>query len=352
MTELTIEAAGARTSVGESLEETAISIELGIQRAVRGPFVGAGGVRQRISPVALCGPEHRGLERACWLAFPALKDCVTRLVKRGVSMAEPVLLAVCLDLPPSRRDDELGALADAVRAVANARAGVVPYLQEAMWRAGFTDVETVVMHAGDADPSLLAHASRALGGRHRRVMWGGVSSACESPWIDWLMVRDASRAPRFRAPLCVGEAAVFVCVSLAQREGPRIVGWTEGVDAAVQQGRATTAEVTTSLLEAAMDTIATRVRGAPLALLDFPDNRALATEWQMSVMRVLGARGIVPETRSPSLSIGAVGAATLPLYIALMGEWLRDGQGGICAVLNDLPRRALVSMYRENRSHT
>ena len=177
---LVIAKAAAITGIGHSLEETWASLETGVCRYRRSPFVGLLGERHRIS--AVLDPSHRvsGAARGLLLATPALEACLPSL--RGGRIA----LLLALDSLEDPRPAILAPLAGIAENALNAWAPLADQVADwlATREAPVAHVETH-RGGGPACLHLLDRAAALLeSGSFDRVLLGAVSSSCEAPLLD------------------------------------------------------------------------------------------------------------------------------------------------------------------------
>lgn len=331
MSALAIDAAGAFTSVGLDMAQTATSLRTRLQRFAeldvegpdREPVIGAA------TPFPL--GEVRGLDRLVALGAPALRECLAVDARQPA----PIFLAAPEALAPGDAAALLRALADAAglawdpaasRAVPGGRAGAVAALA-------------------------LADAALARGSRECYV--GGVDSLVDDDAL--LRAIDAGLVKHTENPngYIPGEAAAFVRVTL--RPTADTLAVVRGVAVASEPVARSTGRPSSGvgLARAMRDALAAAgAQGRDIAWLvhDSAGERYDFKELALSVARL----PLVPQqtfmTWDAATSVGEVGAAAGALALAwvafAMGKGIVPGPGAMVVGRSPEGQRAAAFLSR------
>ncbi len=309
-----IAAAGARTAIGVSLLETAMSLRAGIQRIRRAPFVDSHGESFLVAPVLELARSLEGTPRGIALARPALADVVGNAKRDWKELRVGLVLAVERRWPVECEQPRLASWLEELEAAwQDFPAAVVAHLADlgiVLRRDRITRLD------GDASAGVLGLSAAKEWLEADEVdacLVGGVSASCEAPWLMLLDEYDLTHAARRDGGMIVGEGAAFVLLE-KDGTGPRIAGWARHEDPSQPVLRASTA--TRALREALRGTWSEGGREVDL-LLDTNGRTDRTRVWSLAQTRTLGARRITCRKREPAAYFGDVGVATLPLYLGL-----------------------------------
>lgn len=325
MSALAIEAAGAFTSVGLGMAQTATSLRTRLQRFAeldvpgpdREPVIGAA------TPFPL--GEVRGVERLVSLGAPALRECRAEEARQPA----PIFLAAPEALPAPEGAALLRALADASgvdwdpaasRVVPGGRAGAV---------------------------AALGLAEAALGRGCRECYVGGVDSLVDDDAL--LRAIDVGRVKHSENPngFVPGEAGAFVRVSARPSEEALAV--VRGVAVAEEPAARATGRPSSGagLAKAMRDALALAgAQGRDLAWLvhDCAGDRYDFKELALAVARLPLVRQQVFVTWDAATSVGEVGAAAGALalgYVAFaMAKGIVQGPGAMVVGRAEAGQRA------------
>ncbi len=326
---LAVIAAGARTALGASLEETCASLATSVRRARPASYVSDEGDVAPVAAVLATEPTIPTGARLELLWRAALADLRDQLEKPVGRLG--VLLLID-ELGPSGWDPAPGhagllselALADAER-LTSAEHGIG--IAAAALRATLTPTHQLVLTGDAADcVSALELAAQWLDeGAVDQVLLGGVSALTDraslalSDGMEWLpgRARDDGASP--------GEACAAL---LLGREAPRGTVTIERAAHAL----ATDADPARALTDA-IETVLTGVDAAPARVVtDSAGLAAQAEERVVAGMRTWGRRGWNPVVEEPCLFLGELGAAAGPMLVAWCVE--RDAQGTTLVALS------------------
>ncbi len=315
---------GARTALGLDAPQTAFLLRTGVTAIHAAPLVDSQG-----EPVTMCylptlDPRCTGEDRAARLAQPALEEVFAALGLAARALS--TRLVVCLGEADGRREDR-----DAVARGADLAGRIHLAAREIL-----PDVELDVSVRGAAGAAIaLGRALQSIADRRiDAVLLGGVHTDYDPAVIARLEEQGRLFTPRNLDAIIPGEAAAFV---LLVREDAaraaklpalaRVVGVGTGVDRA-------TPDNDEPAFDARGLTAAVRAAGADLTAdqlkvgwswndLTFEMRRTY--EWQAMVTRTGGLWGEPYATEWPAQRLGHLGAAALPLHMALAVEGWRRG---------------------------
>jgi 3-oxoacyl-[acyl-carrier-protein] synthase-1 len=315
---------GARTALGLTAPQTAFLLRTGVTAIHAAPLVDSQG-----EPITMCwlptvDPRCTGEARAARLAEPALAEVYAGLGPSARALS--TRLVVCLGEQYAEKGDRDAAArgADLAGRVHLAAREIVP------------GCELDVSVRGAAGAAIaLARALTAMAERRvDAVLLAGVHTDYDPAAIARLEGQGRLFTPRNLDALIPGEAAAF---ALLVREDvaraaklpalARVVGVGTGVDRA-------TPDNDEPAFDARGLTAAVRAAGADLTAeqlkvgwswndLTFEMRRTY--EWQAMVTRTGGLWGEPYATEWPAQRLGHLGAAALPLHVALACEGWRRG---------------------------
>lgn len=331
-----VERVGALTAAGQSVEETVANIAAGMCRYRGSPYASLTGAPYVVAPVLELTPALRGAERGMLLLEPAIDECVDG--------AGPELgrLAVLLSVDPAPSpipDPRHAAIARAAEKAALHWAPLPAALKRTLDARGLSAAGLEVIPATAGWPLPLERAAALLeGGVADRVLLCAVSSACEPARLDWLALLDRLSPPPLQRPLVGGEAGVALL--LGREPSPVAIGAVACQREAADETASRRAEPLTEVVRQAVELGG--VAGKPAVWIDLPDGRHLAKEWLFASTRIFGARKLIPDMVYPAHILGHLGAATLPLYVALASRANR--LPSLVVSMSDGPRRTAISV--------
>lgn len=316
-------ACGARTPLGGTLVETAFLLRTGIAAIAASPLADADGEQVTMCFDKSIDPYLVGEERAAELGGPALLAALAELGEEGESLSLRLLLCVDGPLrPPVKGEPVSGALL-AQRLHARARA-ISP---------GIT-LETCARGSAGA-AFALPKALEALAARQMdALVLGGVHTDYDPARIALLAEQGRLHGPKNLDAVIPGEAAAFVILmreDTARRLHLDPMARVSGIGSAVAKARADNDE---SVIDAKGLTAAVRAAAADLAaeelragwlLTDHTFESARILEWQTMSTRAHALFGSPYYLESPAQRLGHLGAASLPLAMALAAEGWKRG---------------------------
>lgn len=294
---------GARTAVGLDARQTGFLLRAGFPAMAESPLADEAGEAITMGFVPTLAPQLVGAERLCALARPPLEEA-TAEVREARAAVHVALDEGC---PDARAAGAM--LAAAVQqALPNATVSV-----EARGEAALG--------------ALLPGAIRALETRQIDVaVLGGVHSDYDPRVIAALEASGRLFSPDNLDARIPGEAAAFVTLMRAadaQRRGLTPLAQLIGVGSGCEQARPDNDD---SAYEAAGMTAAVRSATEPLAragrtagwmLTDLTGEMRRQYEWQAVWIRAQRVLGVPYIIESPAQRIGYLGAAALPLFVAI-----------------------------------
>lgn len=308
-------AAGARTAIGATLDETSTSLRAGIQRFRRAPFVDDAGEAFLVAPVLEMSRKLEGTERGVLLAKPALADLASH---RHLWEGRRAGLILALDTrwpPPSpSHSARLCQWLEDLEARWRDFPGAMVALLQSM---GFSPQSHVVA-AVRGDPSAFTLGLNAAkhwleSGAVDVCLLGSVAASCEAPWLMLLDEHELTHASRRDGGVVIGEAAAFILVGNAG-PGRELEVWSRSSEL---DGRALRTEtIAHALKEVVSAAQLTGPQELPV-ILDSNGRVSRTKKWSFAQTRALGTRKITVHKFEPATFLGDVGVATLPLYIAL-----------------------------------
>jgi hypothetical protein len=333
---LSIIHAAAMTGVGRSLEETRASLETGVCRYRRSPFVGLRGARHLIAPVLHPSLRVPGVERGLLLATPSLERCLATLREAKVA------LFLSQDDPPGKVPPQLEPVAERARASLREWEGLDARIAE--WLVArqirVTHVETI-RSGVSSGVELFERASRILEqGSVDRALVGAVSSACEPAIVEWNEWRALLENPHESVQTVGGEGAAFLVLSSSGGTA-RVRGWGGAKETVSNNSAPTRADALTRVVEQVLSA-GESTGGITDIFVDLPDSARLAREWSLASTRTIGARGSTPKLWRPVASFGQMGAVTIPLYAGLACHGRTGRKLGLAVSCSDTSYRGAV----------
>ena len=302
-------AVGARTPLGLDACQTGMLFRAGYATMDEAPL-GLDGEPVTVSRTAAIDEALTGADRLLALAEPALDEALAEEAARGGPVQE-VRFVLGLD--------------EAIDEAVGERVAGVLLSRVRRWFDG-ARLELVRGGAGSEVPAV----QKALGrGRATTVIWGGVHSD-HDPWaIARLVAQDRLYADDNLDAVLPGEAAAFVRLAAgAWSEGlATVVGLGHGVEAAradndlpIAPARGITAALRTATadMEAAGEQAGWVVSGVGLEAWRL-------REWQTLTVRARPVAGPPYRYDNPAQRMGRLGAAGMPLGLALVTEGFRRG---------------------------
>lgn len=316
-------ASGARTPLGSTLVETAFLLRTGIAAMAAAPLADAEGEQVTMCFDKALDPYLVGEERAWELAAPALAEAIEGLGEESQSLSMHLLL--CLDaplLPPLRGEQAPGAL---LAQHLHARA-----------REFSPEITLEICARGAAGPAFaLPRALDALASRQvDALVIGGVHTDYDPATIAALGALGRLHGPKNLDALIPGESAAFVVLmreDTARRYQLDAAASLAGIGSAMARARPDNDE---SVMDAKGLTAAVRAAASALAaeqlrvgwmLTDHTFESPRILEWQTMATRAHALFGSPHSLESPAQRLGHLGAASLPLSIALAAEGWKRG---------------------------
>ncbi len=316
-------ASGARTTLGGTLTETAFLLRTGIAAIGAAPLADAEGEQITMCFDKALDPYLIGDERAAELAAPALAEALGQLGEEGESLSLKLLL--CVDAPyraPVRGEPASGAIL-AQRLHTRARE-ISPGITLEICARGSAGAAFALPKALDA------LASRQMDA----LVLGGVHTDYDPATIAALAEQGRLYGPKSLDAIIPGEAAAFVILmreDTARRLKLDAAARIAGIGTAVAKARPDNDE---SVMDAKGLTAAVRAAATELAaeqlragwiLTDHTFESARILEWQTMAIRAHTLFGSPYYLESPAQRLGHLGAASLPLAIALAAEGWKRG---------------------------
>lgn len=310
---------GARTALGLTAPQTGFLLRTGVIAISAAPLVDAAG-----QPIPMCfdatiDPYVVGEERAARLAVPALREALDPLGPAASALS--LRLVLCLDERYGQSAAPAALLAARIHAaVKETCPGAVLELSA----------------RGAAAPAFaLPKALEALEARQvDAVLLGGVHTDYEPRWIARLDAAGRLFSPDQVDALIPGEAAAFALLTraeVARRAELPILARVHGVGAGVERATpdndesAHDAEGLTAAIRAAAGALQQEGLRVGWSLADHAFERARIAGWQTMVTRTHALWGEPHVVEAPAQRLGHLGAAAMPLQIALAVEAWRRG---------------------------
>lgn len=313
---------GARSSLGQTLVETAFLLRTGVPAIAAAPLIDPEGEQVTMAFDPTLDPYLTGEERAAALAAPALREALAPLGEAANGLVSRLLL--CVDAPRSSARGEAapGALlASRVHTLA---------------RELLPGVGLEISARGAASPAFaLPKALDALASREIDLLvLGGAHTDYDPEAIRALAEQGRLFTPKRLDALIPGEAAAFVVLTrdevarrLGLRPSARIADLGSGVDASRPDNDASAFEAAgiTAAVRAATDELAAEQLRAGWALTDHTFEMRRIQEWQAMITRTHKIWGAPHHVDSPAQRLGHLGAAAMPFLMALAAEGWKRG---------------------------
>ena len=316
-------ASGARTALGATLVETAFLLRTGIAAIAAAPLIDAEGEQITMCFDKGLDPYMIGEERAEALAAPALAEALSQLGEEGDSLSLRLLLCVDAPMRPKARGEAAPGALLAQRLHARARE-ISPGITLEICARGSAGAAFALPKA------LEAVASRQVDA----LVLGGVHTDYDPETIATLVEQGRLFGPKCLDALIPGEAAAFVVLmreDTARRLRLEPAARIAGIGTAVARARADNDESAmdakglTAAVRAAAADLATEQLRAGWILTDHTFESARILEWQTMAIRAHTLFGSPYYLESPAQRLGHLGAASLPLSIALAAEGWKRG---------------------------
>jgi 3-oxoacyl-[acyl-carrier-protein] synthase-1 len=313
---------GARTPLGGTLVETAFLLRTGIAAIAASPLADAEGEQVTMCFDKALDPYLIGEERAEALAAPALAEALAGLGEEGQSLSMRLLL--CLDAPlqPTARGEQAPGTLVAQRLHTRARE-LSPGIALEICARGSAGAAFALPKALDA------LATRQI----EALVLGGVHTDYDPATIAALAAQGRLYGPKSLDALIPGETAAFVVLmreDTARRLRLEPAARVSGIGTAMARARPDNDE---GVMDAKGLTAAVRAAAAELAaeqlragwmITDHTFESSRILEWQTMAIRAHTLFGSPYYLESPAQRLGHLGAASLPLAIALAAEgWKR-----------------------------
>ena len=319
-TDIAVVAVGARTPLGLDACQTGFLYRAGYAAMAEAPL-GPDGEPVTMCVVSALAPDVFATERASLLASAALVEALAA-IPAGLVTAGEARLLLCLDPPDGEQ-----ARAEALRLCTRLQRRAAKTLPD-------ISVESV-LH-GEASASLgLPDAVAALTkGDATLVVLGGVHTAYDPATIARLDAEGRLYASGNLDATIAGECAAFVVLASTTRVaelGLSPLAYLCAVGQGMESARpdnlvpaATARGMTTALHQVSAPLEHAGLR-AGWTLTDVTFEMRRQVEWQSICVRANHVLGPPYYMDSPALRMGTLGAAALPLHIAMAAEAWRGG---------------------------
>lgn len=293
-----------RTAVGETLEETLVSLSAGVRRVRR---IDGDIPTQVAAAVPLDRAVHARTKLLCEGALAGLRPA--RDQRFGLLLAVDMLAPSLppADVGPELRAPEWAALvAPLVRLDRERLSAARAFAQDGRFARA-------VVEASDSTLAtrLLTQARDWLeSGEVDRCLVGGVSTSCAPAVLDW---RTRGPVAKLFGPIA-GEAAVFLELARAPEAAPD--GLPAIVAHACGMGTRERPLALEEVVEAALAADSDLASSLGRVVLDSNGVVRGKEAWAVASTRTLGRRGLTVPVLEPLLGLGDVGTATLPLLAA------------------------------------
>ena len=348
---------GARTALGRSAMQTGLLLRTGMPAMAASPLADEKGEQVTMCFDPTLDPMLVGDARAAALAIPALEEALAPLGEgiRALRME----LVLCLDGtsgPAAARGEPVRGAALAARVHARARE-LAPGIALEICARGAAGAAFVLPQALDA---LVARRVDA-------ILLGGIHSDYDPATIAALEAQGRLFSPTNLDALVPGEAAAFVLLTredVARRIAPRAGGGEPrlaariaavgtGMERATPDNDVTPFEAIglTSAIRSAAAELEQRGMKSGWAITDHTFETRRMHEWQAMMTRTHALWGEPGVIDSPAQRIGHLGAAALPLAMALASEAWRRGYAPAPVAMalagSDAGERGAVLLFSE-----
>ena len=308
MTGISIAGCGARTPLGFDRASSAAAVRAGIAAIDEHPFmIDRFGAPMKVTRDAALDPALEGAERLAALALAAAREALDGAGETG-------RLALVMSLGEVRpgQDEALGAAAS--ERLAEGLKQVAPLDRVAAWMGG---------HAGGI-AAMEAGAKLIANGRADAVLAGGVDSYLVPETLEWLDETEQLQSEENLFGFCPGEAAGFVLLRAAGAGDGQAALEIAAFGAAHEKNRIKTEDICLG------EGLAAAFRGARTGLgeeelvdriiCDMNGERYRGNEYGFAVLKNAGMFRDAADFESPADCWGDVGAASGPLFAALVLE--------------------------------
>lgn len=311
---LHVAGAAAHTAFG-GIEETVAARRAGRRAAGALPLVGLGGVPLVAALAGPLGPPLEGARRVRALVVPMLE----RAVREAGAPEGPCALLLCAPLGWGTWSDACApVLAPARHDWGEAARGLAASLA-ALGLSVPPELVRVVPRGHAAGVVALREAAALLEERRAaQVVVVGLDAHGERGTLERLDLLGWSGSSRARSGFLPGEASAALVLrpAAANEPGPQIRGWGDHTELEVPS----CGDALTGAVRAALDVWGGDARGIGDVLVDLNGDARRAREWTFAATRTLGSEGARPAVEHPADRLGDVGAASIPLFLALAAE--------------------------------
>ncbi|WP_220269787.1 beta-ketoacyl synthase N-terminal-like domain-containing protein [Paracoccus lutimaris] len=307
---------GARTPLGFNRAASAAAVRCGISAIGEHPsMIDRFGTPMKVTRDAALDIELAGDERLAALALPAMAEALAPLA--GIASVPRIALTLSLgEARPGQEPETGAAVAEMLSAWLDARFAPGRVLP---WMGG---------HAGGI-LAMEAGARIIAEGRADLVLAGGVDSYLAPETLDWLDETEQLHSDDNIYGFCPGEAAGFVLMAApdaARRLGLRPLLDLAGVGAAIEDNLIRTEDIVlghglaAAFHEAGSGAGLAGDRQVDRILCDMNGERYRGNEYGFAVLKSTALFRNAGDFEAPADCWGDVGAASGPLYAALVAE--------------------------------
>jgi 3-oxoacyl-[acyl-carrier-protein] synthase-1 len=345
-------AAGARTALGQTAVQTAFLLRTGVAAIAPAPLIDGAGEPVTMSFDPTLDPYLVGEPRAAALAAPALAEALAPL-SLSFSFGEVIReqtarLLLCVDSAVAT--DAHGEAAEAARIAARVHA-------RARELAPGIELSVTARGAAGAAFALTEALDDLASGSVDLLVLGGVHSDYDPEIIASLAARGRLFGPENLDALIPGEAAAFVVLAreeTARRAGLSAAARLSDLGTGMERARpdnddsAFSATGLISAVRAATDEMAREELRVGWTLTDQTFELPRLHEWQAMMTRAHALFCPPHQVESPAQRLGRLGAAAMPLQMALVTEGFRRGYApsgiALCLAGSDSGERGAILM--------
>ncbi len=312
-------AVGARTPIGLDAVQTGFLLRTGMPVITGAPIAAPDGEAITMAFDPTLDPYLVGEERAVELAKAALAEVARPLGPGARSLRLAIVLGLSEPIPGTQSDTS----------------SVLGTLLRTTLREHFGDAPVQLSMRGGG--GVIGQLAAALGALERRdidaILFGGIHTDYDPRTIAWLYSQGRLFSPKNLDALIPGEAAAFVLIAhrdLAPRLGitplARIHGTGAGMEEATPDNdkSAFRAKGLSTAVRAATKDLPDEMR-VGWALSDHTFELRRLHEWQAMLTRTRKSWCAPLVTDSPAQRMGHLGAAALPVSIAIAAEAFSRG---------------------------
>lgn len=342
-----VAAAGVRTALGQTTVQTAMLLRTGVAAISAAPLVDAAGEQVTMCFDPTLDPYLVGEERAAALAAPALAEALEPLGEAMGALSLSMRLLLCVD---GRRAGVRGGPAPgallAARVHTQARE-IAPGIALEVTARGPAGAAFALPKALD---DLAARRIDAL-------VLGGVHSDYDPEIIAALGEEGRLFSAQNLDALIPGEAAAFVVLTreeTARRAGIQAAARLSGLGTGMERARpdndesAFEAHGLIAAVRAAAEEAAENQLRVGWAIADHTFETRRVYEWQAMLTRTHALWGAPHHVESPAQRLGHLGAAAMPLQMALAAEGWKRGYApsgmALCFAGSDSGERGAILM--------